>query len=74
MVPIFLIVLWKLKIKRWWKNVNLIVFAIYISIAMYKFMTSPAFDGGFVVSLLTSFLLFFHTVLILLTYYISKRI
>lgn len=72
--PIFLIVLAKLKMKRWWRMVNLVTFTIYFSIAIYDIFTNRAHDGGFVVSLLTTFLILIHLAVLVIIYFIAKKI
>jgi hypothetical protein len=69
---IFAIVLVKLKMKRWWKITNSVIFVGYYSYNMYLIITNQYHDDGFIVSLLTTFLMLIHLAFLVVVFFISK--
>ena len=70
---LFIVVLMKLRINKWWKYINFIVFTIYFSLSMIDILTSSSPDGGFIISLLTSFLIIIHLSFIMIMFLLKNR-
>jgi hypothetical protein len=73
-LTLFVFTLLKLRLKPWWKIINLIGFSCYLSINMYWMFSNIYHDDGFRVSLLTSFVMLIHLAFILVVYFLAKEI
>jgi hypothetical protein len=71
---LLVIILLKLKMKSWWKYLNLGVFTVYFSLSLNELLTHSSPDGGWVVHLLTSFLIVLHLGMVLLVFFVHKKI
>jgi hypothetical protein len=71
---LLVIILLKLKMKSWWKYLNLGVFTVYFSLSLMEVLTHSSPDGGWVVSLLTSFLIMLHVGIVLLVFFVHKKL
>lgn len=73
LIILFVFTLLKLKMRLWWRILNLVTFASYFSFSMYWIFSNIYHDEGFGVSLVMSFVILLHLAFLLIVYFIAKR-